>query len=923
MANRCPKCNTNNPDTVKFCGECGTPLPSLDGVEVTETMEAPKEELTRGTTFAGRYEIIEELGKGGMGRVYRVEDTKLKQEIALKLIKPEIAKDKKTIERFRNELTLARNIRHNNVCGMFDLGEFDGAHFITMEYVRGEDLKSFIRRSGLISVGKAVAIANQICDGLVEAHRLGVVHRDLKPQNIMIDKEGNVRIMDFGIARSLRTKGITGSGVMIGTPEYMSPEQVDGKEADQRADVYSLGVILYEMVTGKVPFEGDTPFSIGVKHKSEVPRPPKEINDQIPEDLNRVILACMEKEKERRYQSVRELKSDLESLEKGFPTTDREIPKKPQTSEEITVTIKKRWAVIVVPVVVIVAVFLAIISLRNGKEVFPPGSKKIIVLPFENLGQAEDDYFAEGIAEAIRSRLSALHSLDMISRDTAILYKKSGKTPKQIREETAVDYILGGTVFWDKKEGEIGRVRITPHLTQAMDDTQLWSEEYDRDIEDIFAIQSEIADQVIRQLDIILQEPEIRVLEARSTENLEAYQAYLRGMEYTYAYLEQEEENLHLAIQMFDRAVNLDPEFALAYGRLSRSHSGLYHQGYDRTEDRRSKAKAAADRMLELEPELPETHQALGAFYYYCLKDYDRALDELTIAERGLPNNVEILNLIAYIRRRQGDFKESIRLMKRSLELDPQNASTASSLGYSQLALYNFPEAEHYFDLSISLLPNQVESYGLKALTLWLRYGYLERIREVIEKMPQRNDPFVTMVMYLSAMAREDYQAALDIISTSPFEILPYGEILNPTKALEGMAYEALGKKDLARASFDSARIFLESFVKKQPDDQRIHSNLGLVYAALGRKEDALREGSLAMEMYPVSMDAYVGPVYVYNFAEILMRVGEYEEALDKIDYLLSIPQFNVSVATLANDPKWKPLRDHPRFKQIIAKYSK
>jgi serine/threonine protein kinase/tetratricopeptide (TPR) repeat protein len=918
MANECPKCNTSNPDTVKFCGECGTPLPSLDGVEVTETLETPKEELTRGTKFAGRYEIIEELGKGGMGRVYRVEDTKLKQEIALKLIKPEIAKDKKTIERFRNELTLARNIRHKNVCGMFDLGESEGAHFITMEYVRGEDLKSFMRRSGLIAVGKAVAIANQICDGLEEAHRLGVIHRDLKPQNIMIDKEGNVRIMDFGIARSLRTKGITGSGVMIGTPEYMSPEQVDGKEADQRADIYSLGVILYEMVTGRVPFEGDTPFSVGVKHKSEVPRPPKEINDQIPEDLNRVILACMEKDKEKRYQNVGQLKSDLERLEQGFPTTDRVISKKPQTSEEITVTIKKRWAVIVVPIVIIAAIFLAIISLKNGKEVSPPGNKKIIVLPFENLGQGEDDYFAEGIADAIRSRLSALHSLDMISRNTATQYKKSGKTTIQIREETAADYILGGTVLWDKKEGETDRVRITPHLTQALDDTQLWSEAYNRDIDDIFVVQSEIADQVTRQLDIILQEPEVRALEARPTENLEAYQVYLRGLDYWEFYIQK--ENLEQATQMFELAVKHDPEFAHAYGYLSRCHSVYYHMGYDRTEERMSKAKMAVDRMQELQPNLPEFHLSIGAYYYYCLKEYDLAMEELSIAEQDLPNSIEILNLTAYIRRRQGNFMESIRLMKKSLELDPKNANTAFNIGQSFMRIRDFQEAENYFDLTISLAPNQPLGYPFKALALFQRGKGMGR--EVFESMPQTDIPLRAFALYILEMGDKNYQAALDAISPAPVDIFTFGEAFVPKAVLEGQAYWLMGKTDQAKASYGDALQLLEDEVKKHPEDPSIHSALGLLYADIGRKEDALREGQLAMEIHPVSLDAYSGPEYVQNYAKILIKVGEHEEALDKIEYLLSIPS-TLTWRYLQNGPEWTPLHDHPRFKQIIDKYSK
>ncbi len=289
MANECPKCQTENTSDSQYCKKCATPLPGIEEAIHTKTLETPIEELTTGSTFAGRYQIIEELGKGGMGWVYKVLDKETKERIALKLIKPEIATDKKTIERFRNELTTARKIVQKNVCRMYDLNREKGNYYITMEFVSGGDLKRFIRRSEQLSVGKAISIAKQICDGLEEAHGLGIVHRDLKPQNIMIDDNGNARIMDFGIARTVKDKGITGSGVMIGTPEYMSPEQVEAKEVDQRSDIYSLGVILYEMVTGRMPFEGETPLSIAMKHKTEEPKDPRELNTQLSEDLSRVI----------------------------------------------------------------------------------------------------------------------------------------------------------------------------------------------------------------------------------------------------------------------------------------------------------------------------------------------------------------------------------------------------------------------------------------------------------------------------------------------------------------------------------------------------------------------------------------------------------------------------------------------------------
>ncbi|MBN1271530.1 MAG: protein kinase [Candidatus Aminicenantes bacterium] len=334
---KCPKCSYDNPANTRFCGQCGTPLTkeSTSMPSSTETYQTPSVSLKVGEMFAGRYHVIEEVGRGGMGTVYKALDTEINEKVALKLLKPEIAADEKTIQRFRNELKVARKISHKNICRMYHLGKEQNTRFITMEFIPGEDLKTTIYRVGALNIGKAIHITKQICEGLVEAHKTGIVHRDLKPQNIMIDKQGNARIMDFGIARSLVSEGITETGVMIGTPEYMSPEQVEGKQIDQRSDIYSLGIILYEMVTGEVPFKGSTPFSVAIKHKSEMPREPRERNYQIPTALNNVILKCMEKNGEERYQSAEELKSVLENLERGLATTELEgVKKKKKRNKE-------------------------------------------------------------------------------------------------------------------------------------------------------------------------------------------------------------------------------------------------------------------------------------------------------------------------------------------------------------------------------------------------------------------------------------------------------------------------------------------------------------------------------------------------------------------------------------------------------------
>jgi serine/threonine protein kinase len=654
---KCPKCHSDNPDDTRFCGNCAAPLhPSEEISAPTETLEAPKEKLTTGSTFAERYQIIEELGKGGMGKVYRALDKELNEEVALKLIKPEIAADKKTIERFKNELKLARKISHKNIGRMYELMEKEGTRFITMEYVRGEDLKSFIYRLGQLAVGTAVRIAKQVCEGLSEAHKLSVVHRDLKSSNIMIDKDGNVRIMDFGIARSLKTEGLTEVGMMIGTPEYMSPEQVEGKAVDQRSDFYSLGIIIYEMLTERTPFKADLLINLIHKHLSEPPEPPSAINPQIPEELEKIILKCLEKKPEDRY----------------------------QTSEEIIIAINK-----------VKPTSISAISPRETQR------NSIAVLSFADLSpQKDQEYFCDGLSETIIDNLAKIKDIKVVARTSAFSFKGKEQDIREIGRSLNVQTVLEGSV---QKAGN--RLRISAQLVDTNDGFHIWSERFDRDLDDVFAIQDELSLQIVDKLKIKVGGEERNMLVKRYTENIEAYNLYLKGR---YHWEKITEEGLRLGLKHFQQAIEKDPTYALAYAGIADCYVRLGWYAHGHPKEVFPRAKAAAEKSLEMDSQLAEAHCALGWVRMCYDWDWPAAEKEFKQALDLNPGysyaHLSYSLFLAAIKKHN----ESIKEAKKALELDPLTLWSIMNLGLRYYYARRFDEALEQVQKTLEMQPNSV-----------------------------------------------------------------------------------------------------------------------------------------------------------------------------------------------------------------------
>jgi len=784
MATLCPTCRTENSETAKFCNNCATALrrPGTDAsgaagsgnagssgsgtvplpLAATRTVEAPTWHLPTGSIFGERYQIIELLGRGGMGRVYRALDTKTGEEVAIKLIRPDIAEDARTLERFVNEIKLAHRISHRNIGKMYHLGEDKGLHYITLEYVSGEDLKSFIRRSRRLDISTVVAIAKQICSGLSEAHDAGIVHRDLKPGNIMIDKEGNAKILDFGIARAVGTHGVTAEGSVIGTPEYMSPEQVEGLESDRRSDIYSFGVILFEMVTGRLPFSADTPFALAFKHQSELPPHPEDLNPQTPAALSALILRCMQKDREKRYQTTDEVCRDLGQVEETLHTTPVPAPRAKST------TLKTRlkavvpafpWKKALIPVLAFAGIMGLGVVLRELLPRATGAVHTIAVVGFENLtGDPSYDYLKKAIPNLLITSLEQSKYIDVTSWER--LADLAGFQDRDV--VTAADR----DAWFDICRRERVDIIVLGSFTKAENMFATDAKIYDvptRNLLKSAGSRGEGIGSILRsQIDDLSREisqgaglseraaaRHAKPITEVTTGSMEAYEYFVKGQESFESYYFDD------ARAAFEKAVEKDPSFALPHFYLTRVYSNLADA------PRAAKAMEQFKKLSKVNPGQGKDAlyvKALSALVEKDTEGYIRGLQEIIKAD---PDDKRAHADLGWIYRNGQKFPEAVVEYEKALAIDPNFGYALNLLAYTYANMGQTEKAIKTFDRYAAANPgeaNPLDSVG----DLYFQTGEFEKARNKYQQaLAMRPDfPSAWKLAYLYAMDG-DYEAAL------------------------------------------------------------------------------------------------------------------------------------------------------------------
>jgi serine/threonine protein kinase/Tfp pilus assembly protein PilF len=863
----------------------------------------------------GDYELLEEVGRGGQGVVFRARQKSLNRTVALKVIGLGQWASKAHLKRFRREAEAAASLEHPGIVPIHEVGERDGSCYFSMKFIEGGQLDEIVRREPM-PIRQAAELIAKVARTVHYAHEHGILHRDIKPGNILLDAKGEPHLTDFGLARLLETEStVTRTLEVLGTPSYMAPEQALGEKAavSSATDVYGLGAVLYQLLTGQPPFAGGTTYETIKLLLDTEPRQPRLLNPKVDRDLSTICLKCLEKDPKRRYSSALALAEDLERWLNYEPILARHTG---------IFTRGKKWvrrnptsALLVASLVVLAAAAGWIVW--KSEFIRHPVHNGIAVLPFENLSeQKEDSAFADGVQDDILTKLAKIADLKVISR-TSVMDYRGKRNLRQIGNDLRVSHVLEGSV---RRTGT--HLRLNAQLIDARTDTHVWVEQYDRDLNELFGIQSEIAQKVAERLNARITATERLAIEEKPTTDLMAFELYSRAN--NILGITPQMAGVLQAIDLLNQAVARDSSFFKAYCLLAAAHDNLYLFGGDHTPARLAMGEAAVQKAFRIRPNAGEAHLARALHLYRGYLDYDGALAELEVARRSLPNNSRIFAVMGWIQRRQGLWEESTRNLERAIELDPRNLNELYNTGLSYGMVRRYAEQKSKLDRVLTIEPNDVE---LKAERAFVEVDWKADtgpLHQVIDEIRATNPAAVPKIAdrwLLCALAERDVNAAKDALLASGEFPLQKDAVSFTRPFVEGVIARMTNDEHKAQLAFAAARAEQEKIVQARPDYGPAWCVLGVIDAALGRKEQALSEGRRAVELLPVEKDSVNGMIMIKYLPMIAAWVGEKDLACEQLATAVRYPTsgLDLSYGELKLMPWWDPLRGDPCFEKIVA----
>lgn len=869
-------------------------------------------------TSISHYQILEKLGEGGMGVVYKAIDTNLDRTVALKFLPSHVSADDIEKKRFINEAKSASALDHPNVCTVFAIEETDdGNLFIVMAYYDGFDLNKKIEK-GPLPLQEVIELSVQMAAGLQKAHEKGIIHRDLKPANIFITAEGTVKIIDFGLAKAANHGMLTKTGSTLGTYPYMSPEQAQGEKADHRTDIWSVGIVIFEMITGLRPFKSEYESALIYSILNEDPPHVTSLRTGVPMELERIVNKCLEKNPADRYQRLEDLIVDLKRAERelsGGTKTVLTPSSSPKAIPAQTEPVQNRTKTLMFSVIGLLALITAIYFFTSEKPaVSQQIARSIAVLPLENLSpDPEDAYFTAGIHEDIIIQLSQIADLQVIARSSVLAYAAGQRNIQNISNELGVQSVLEGSV-----RRAANQVRVTVTLTDILTNSTLWANTFDRDLTDIFAIQSEIAFEIARALEARLTTSEEEQMALQPTENSRAYELYLRARDH-FNQPGAQEYNLRLAESFLVRAVEHDPNFANAHALLSRIYTSLYWFNLERTDETLNRGLRSAEIALELQPNLAESHVAMGYYHYQGFRNYNTALQYFHTALGFQPNNADIISSIGFVERRLGNFEESIAMVDRALSLDPRNLVLLFNNAQSKMLTRQHESAEDDYLRVLEFAPNLTTIKVLITLNRFLWKADSDDVQRFFIENPELRN-VVTGDWMRFQMLIGDYNGIFKTLEDVPQERYEGQLYLYTPDFLKAVATDISGDRTGARVYYNSA---LEDYLNMDEtymDDPRYRAALGRIYAGLGQADEAIYHGKAAVDIIIERVDALEAPPFRTELAYIYSNLEMSSEAVNILRELLENPGYT-TVPRLHIEPAWNPIRNTPEFRALLREF--